>query len=208
MNKIAIVEYGVGNVFSLSSSLKYLGIHANITNKKEDIEEATHIFLPGVGAFGDAMEKLNNTGLVPVLSDAIKNGKPLMGICLGMQLLFESSNEYGEHTGLGYLKGNVSDIKTDMSANGFSYKVPHMGWNNLIYKNSDNALLKYINENDSVYFVHSFYAKNCDKSLIATSEYGIEVPAIVANENVYGCQFHPEKSGKVGLNILKAFIEL
>ncbi len=208
MKNIAIIKYDVGNVYSLSSSLKFLGYNAVITNDENEIKNASHIFLPGVGAFGDAMEKLKQTGLIPTLSEAVNNNKKLMGICLGMQLLFESSNEYGKHEGLAFLKGHISDIKTDMNSAGFSHKVPHMGWNNLQIKSKENALSKSINEGDSVYFVHSFYAKNCDDSLVAYSEYGIDIPAIVANENVYGCQFHPEKSGKVGLEILKAFVEL
>ncbi len=208
MKNIVIIKYDVGNVHSLYSSLKYLGIDALITDKQSEIEKATHIFLPGVGAFGDAMEKLKQTGLIPILNKAVSEKKYFMGICLGMQLLFESSSEYGSHKGLGYLKGHISDIKTDMQNAGLNYKVPHMGWNKLDIKNSDNALAKAIKNNDSVYFVHSFYAKNCDTSLVASAEYGINVPAIVAFDNVFGCQFHPEKSGEVGLNILRAFVNL
>ncbi len=208
MKNIAIIKYDVGNVYSLTSSLKFLGYNAVLTDDESEIMNASHIFLPGVGAFGDAMDKLNEKGLVATLKKATQNKIKLMGICLGMQLLFESSSEYGHHKGLAFLKGYISDINSDMANSGFSHKVPHMGWNNLQIKSRDNALVHSFNENDSVYFVHSFYAKNCAPSLVASCEYGIEIPAIVASENVFGCQFHPEKSGKVGLGILKAFVEL
>ncbi len=216
--KVAIVEYGVGNVFSLSTSLKYLGIDAIITSDSKQLAEATHIFLPGVGAFGDAMLKLEEYNLVSDLKKLANEGKNIMGICLGMQVLFEQGEEYGVHEGLGLIEGQIVDMKQGLSDAGFSYKVPHMGWNKLQFENVHrleddsnnvyNPLVQGINNGDSVYFVHSYYAKNCEKSLVATSEYGISIPAIVAKDNICGCQFHPEKSGKVGLQILKAFVDL
>ena len=207
---IAVIDYGVGNLFSLSSSLAYLGLENKVTRSARELDEASHIILPGVGAFGDAMEKLASTGLVPELERQAENGKPLLGICLGMQLLFEKSYEYGEHAGLGMLPGSVCPLEPDLAAAGFSYKVPHIGWNSLhlTEKGKKHPLFKYSKEGDYVYFVHSFYGKDCDESLLATSEYGIPVTASAANENVMGCQFHPEKSGEVGLRILKAFSEI
>ena len=203
---IAVIDYGVGNLFSLSSALRYLGLESRITRDAEEIEKADRVILPGVGAFGDAMQKLQSTGLVPVLR-AEAQKKPLLGICLGMQLLFDKSYEYGEHQGLGLIPGVMADLKEDIPAN---LKVPHMGWNSLhlTEKGKKHPLFKYSKEGDYVYFVHSFYGKDCDESLLATSEYGIPVTASAANENVMGCQFHPEKSGEVGLRILKAFSEI
>ena len=203
---IAVIDYGVGNLFSLSSALRYLGLESRITRDAEEIEKADRVILPGVGAFGDAMQKLQSTGLVPVLR-AEAHKKPLLGICLGMQLLFDKSYEYGEHQGLGLIPGVMADLKEDIPAN---LKVPHMGWNSLhlTEKGKNHPLFKYSKEGDYVYFVHSFYGKDCDESLLATSEYGIPVTASAANENVMGCQFHPEKSGEVGLRILKAFSEI
>lgn len=203
---IVIVDYGVGNLFSLSSSLSALGFDTVISNKKEDIISADKIILPGVGAFGDAIKKLNASGLVPTILDEVKKGKPMLGICLGMQLLFDKSYEYGEHKGLGLIKGEVVDLKSDLEKSGFDYKVPEMGWNLLKFHNK-SPLFKYINEGDYVYFVHSYHAVNCENSLIASTEYGIQVTAAVQNKNVFGAQFHPEKSGEVGLKILKAFCE-
>ncbi|MFI3326248.1 MAG: imidazole glycerol phosphate synthase subunit HisH [Clostridia bacterium] len=205
---IAIIDYGVGNLFSLSSSLTHLGIENIITNKKEDLENASHIILPGVGAFGDAIAKLHATGLVEPLTNEINGGKPMLGICLGMQLLFETSDEYGTHTGLGYIKGHVKSLDFDIKSNNINLKVPHMGWNCLEIQKPENPLMKYTKQGDYVYFVHSFYAKNCENSLVASANYGVKVPGTVANKNVYGCQFHPEKSGSVGLKILKAFSEI
>ena len=203
---ITIIDYGVGNLFSLSSSVKSLGAEIRVTRDADDLRAADHILLPGVGAFADAMAKLEATGLVPVLREETQK-KPLLGICLGMQLLFEKSYEYGEHQGLGLIPGVMADLKEDIPAN---LKVPHMGWNSLhlTEKGKKHPLFKYSKEGDYVYFVHSFYGKNCDESLLATSEYGIPVTASAANENVMGCQFHPEKSGEVGLRILKAFSEI
>ena len=203
---IAIIDYGVGNLFSLKSSLKQLGLEAVVTADADTIRKADRLILPGVGAFADAMAKLEATGLVPVIR-AEAEKKPLLGICLGMQLLFEKSYEYGEHQGLGLIPGVMADLKEDIPAN---LKVPHMGWNSLhlTEKGKKHPLFKYSKEGDYVYFVHSFYGKDCDESLLATSEYGIPVTASAANENVMGCQFHPEKSGEVGLRILKAFSEI
>ena len=200
----AIIDYGVGNLFSLVSSFKKIGEDAVVTSDPQILKGADRIILPGVGAFRDAAQKLNDSGLVEVLNEQIKAGKPVMGICLGMQLLFEKSFEYGEYEGLGLIKGNVVPID---SKNG-SLKVPHMGWNALMFKNGKHPLFKYIKDGDCVYFVHSYHA-DCDPTTkIATVEYGDELTASVASKNVLGCQFHPEKSGSVGLNILKAFCEM
>lgn len=200
---IAIIDYGVGNLFSLSSSLKKIGADIVITSDKDIIESADKIILPGVGAFADAAKKLRDSGLDIVIKKAAKDGKKIMGICLGMQLLFEKSYEYGEHQGLGLLKGNVVPMENSIPNN---LKIPHIGWNALHFK-KESGLFKYIKENDFVYFVHSFYADNCSQSVIATAEYGKEITAAVELNNVCGCQFHPEKSGNVGLNILRAFCE-
>ena len=203
---ITIIDYGVGNLFSLVSSLKAIGEECVITNKAEDILSAERIILPGVGAFGDAKQKLTDTGLIPYILEAVKKGTPMLGICLGMQMLFDKSYEYGEHEGLGLISGVVKDMKEDLVKSGFDYKCPEMGWNALKFHN-DTDLFKYIKEGDYVYFVHSYYAVDCTDSLIATTDYGITVTAAVQNGNVYGTQFHPEKSGEVGLKILKAFCE-
>ena len=200
---IAIIDYGVGNLFSLSSSFKAIGADTVVTGDPEVIKKADKLILPGVGAFGDAAEKLRNSGLDSVIKEEVANGKPLLGICLGMQLLFEKSFEYGEHIGLGLIKGEVVGMQNRIPEN---LKIPHIGWNALQFKNK-SPLFKYVNDGDCVYFVHSFYAENCDDSLIATAEYGKNITAAVQNGNVYGCQFHPEKSGRVGLNIFKAFCE-
>ena len=201
---IAIIDYGVGNLFSLVSSFKAIGADTVITGDIETIKKADKLILPGVGAFGDAIKKLRETSLDKVLIEQAKNGKPVMGICLGMQMLFEKSYEYGEHEGLGLLKGEVVPMENRLPEN---LKIPHIGWNALIFK-KENPLFKYINNGDCVYFVHSYYAEGCDDSLLATAEYGKELTAAVAKGNIYGCQFHPEKSGNVGLNILKAFCEM
>ena len=204
---IAIVDYGVGNLFSLLSSLRTLDLEAEVTGDAGRLRAADRIILPGVGAFGDARAKLDATGLVPVIQEEAEK-KPLLGICLGMQLLFDKSFEYGEHPGLGLVPGQVVDLRRDLTDK--TLKVPHMGWNSLhlTEKGKKHPLFKYSKEGDYVYFVHSFYGKDCDESLLATSEYGIPVTASAANENVMGCQFHPEKSGEVGLRILKAFSEI
>lgn len=201
---IAIIDYGVGNLFSLVSSLKYLGLDCKITSDKQEIINASSIILPGVGAFIDAMGKLNASNLVDTLYKETSKGKPLLGICLGMQLLFDCSFEYGKCNGLGLISGEVSPLSAYLPTDA---KVPQMGWNNLqIVK--DNPLLKYTQNGDNVYFVHSYFAKKCQGSTIATTDYYIPVTAMVAKDNIYGTQFHPEKSGKVGLNILKAFSEI
>ena len=201
---LAIIDYGVGNLFSLVSSLKSIGVDAVITSDPKVIENADRLILPGVGAFGDASEKLKISGLEGIIKNAVEKGTPLMGICLGMQLLFEKSFEYGEHQGLGLLKGNVIGMEGTIPK---ELKIPHIGWNSLKFT-STSPIFKYINEGDCVYFVHSFYAVDCEDSLIATAEYGRDLTAAVQKGNVYGCQFHPEKSGSVGLKILKAFSEV
>ena len=202
---IAIVDYGVGNLFSLSSSLKTLGLETEITRDAEKLRAADRIILPGVGAFGDAKAKLDDTGLVPVIQ-AEAARKPLLGICLGMQLLFDRGFEYGEHPGLGLVPGQVVDLHDDLEDK--SLKVPHMGWNSLqIVK--DDPLFKYFKDGEYVYYVHSFYAKDCAASTLGTSRYGnVDVTGVVRNGNVWGTQFHPEKSGDAGLLLLKAIAEL
>ena len=200
---IAIIDYGVGNLFSLVSSLKAVGAEATITGDIDTIKKADKLILPGVGAFGDAAQKLKGTGLFDVVINEAKNGKPLLGICLGMQLLFEKSYEYGCHEGLGLIKGTVVPMGGKLPE---SLKIPHIGWNALHFK-KESPVFKYINDGDCVYFVHSFYAEGCGDALIATTEYGKDITAAVQKDNVYGCQFHPEKSGNVGLSILKAFCE-
>ena len=205
---IAVIDYGVGNLFSLTASLKYLGAETVVTNRSEDIEKADRIILPGVGAFADAKEKLDQTGLVETVLEQTADGKPLLGICLGMQLLFEKSHEYGVHKGLGLIKGTVASIDEDLKKQGITdLKVPHIGWNALDFK-EDEPLFKYIKQGDCVYYVHSFYGRDCEESTIATSMYGIKITGAVRNGSVYGTQFHPEKSGDVGLNILRAFMEV
>ena len=201
---IAIVDYGVGNLFSLNSSFAAIGVEAVVTNDPMVLCGADKIILPGVGAFEDAARKLRESGLDVVIKQLAADGKPLMGICLGMQMLFEKSFEYGEHEGLGLIKGAVKPIADVIPED---LKIPHIGWNALKFK-GDSPLFSKIREGDCVYFVHSFYAADCEESVIATAEYGAELTAAVAKDNVYGCQFHPEKSGAVGLNILRAFAEL
>lgn len=201
---IAIIDYGVGNLYSLTSSFKFIGADVTVTSDADVIRSADKLILPGVGAFEDAREKLRASGLDTVIVGEAEKGKPVMGICLGMQMLFEYSYEYGKHAGLGLLSGSVIGMQGRIPA---ELKIPHIGWNALHITRS-HPLLKYVNEGDCVYFVHSFYADGCEDSLIATAEYGREITATVAKGNVMGCQFHPEKSGKVGLSILRAFCEL
>ena len=201
---IAIIDYGVGNLFSLASSLASLGFDAVVTGDSAVIRKADRLILPGVGAFGDAADKLRETGLDDLIRDEVKKGKELLGICLGMQLLFEKSSEYGVHAGLGLLKGEVVPLEGMIDP---TLKIPHIGWNALKFVKPECRLFRGIREGDFVYFVHSFHAVGCEDSLSATSEYGIPVTAVVAKDNVFGCQFHPEKSGKVGLAILAAFAE-
>ena len=201
---VAIIDYGVGNLFSLRSSLKEIGAEAVVTSDEKVIAEADRIILPGVGAFEDAARKLRESGMADVVKREAAAGKAVMGICLGMQLMFDVGYEYGEHEGLGLIRGSVRPI-SDVIPEG--YKIPHIGWNLLKFR-KESPLFKYIKEDDYVYFVHSYYAAECDESVIAVTEYGADLTAAVSNGNVYGCQFHPEKSGEVGMKILKAFMEL
>ena len=200
---IAIIDYGVGNLFSLCSSFRKIGAEITVTADPEIIEKADKLILPGVGAFADAAAKLRNSGLDTVIKTQAAKGKPIMGICLGMQMLFERSFEYGEHEGLGLLKGSVIPMEGLLPP---ELKIPHIGWNALHFAR-DSRLFRYIKEGDCVYFVHSYFASDCDDSVIATTEYSRELTAAVEQGNVCGCQFHPEKSGEVGLNILRAFCE-
>ena len=204
---IAIIDYGVGNLFSLASSLKSLGLETAVTRDPAVIRAADRIILPGVGAFADAMAKLEATGLVPVLRQEVQR-KPLLGICLGMQLLFEKSYEYGEHAGLGLIPGAVRPLADDLKDP--ALKVPHIGWNrlDLVPGREDDPLFRYTRPGEYVYYVHSFYATGCADYTLATSEYSIPVTGAVRNGLVYGTQFHPEKSGDTGLRLLKAFAEL
>lgn len=203
---IAIIDYGVGNLFSLRSSLAAVGAQAVVTGDPAVIRSADKLILPGVGAFADAAELLRSSGLDQVVCDEARLGKPLLGICLGMQLLLEESLEYGCHPGLGLIPGTVAPIRDVIPA---SYKVPHIGWNALHFSKDRpvHPLFSRIKEVDCVYFVHSYYGANCSDSVIATAEYGPELTAAVARDNVMGVQFHPEKSGAVGLAILAAFCE-
>ena len=205
MSTTAIIDYGVGNLFSLCSSLQSIGAEAVVTPDEAVIRAADRIILPGVGAFADAAEKLRATGLDKVLLEEAAHGKPIMGICLGMQMLFDESHEYGVHQGLGLIPGRVIPM-ADYIPEGL--KIPHIGWNPLILKGEKHPLLRYVSEGDCVYFVHSYFASDCADAVIATAEYGRELTAAVARGNVMGCQFHPEKSGPVGLSILKAFCEM
>ena len=201
---IAIVDYGVGNLFSLEQSFKAIGQEVTVTADPAVLEQADKILLPGVGAFGDAAEKLRATGLDQVVVAQAKKGKPLMGICLGMQLLFDEGHEYGVHKGLGLLSGKVVPMAGVIPGD---LKIPHMGWNALDFQ-KESPLFAHIQNGDCVYFVHSFYATDCDDAVIATAEYGADLTAAVQKDNIFGCQFHPEKSGTVGLNILRAFAEM
>lgn len=202
---IAIVDYGVGNLFSLQSSFRAIGADMIVTNDKNKIKDAEKIILPGVGAFEDAARKLNQAGLGELVINEANSGKPLMGICLGMQLLLEKSFEFGEHKGLGLIPGEIRPISEVIPEN---LKVPQIGWNSLKIKGEKSPLFKYINDGDFVYFVHSYHGTNCAKNTIATTDYGAELTAAVAKDNIFGCQFHPEKSGSVGLGILRAFCEM
>ena len=204
---IAIVDYGVGNLFSLKSSLKAVGNEPVVSGDPEILLKADKIILPGVGAFEDAANKLKVNGLNEVVIESAKRGTPLMGICLGMQLLFDKSFEYGEHEGLGLIKGSVRAIDERIPKD---LKIPHIGWNALSFPEEEerSPIFKDLNEGDYVYFVHSFSAVECEENISATTEYGSILTAAVENENVFGCQFHPEKSGNVGLKILDAFCRL
>jgi len=202
---VAIVDYGVGNLFSLKSSLSAIGADALVTADADTLRSADRIILPGVGAFGDAVRKLRATGLDKVVLEQAALGKPIMGICLGMQMLFEKSYEYGEYDGLGLIPGAIRPISDVIPKD---LKIPHIGWNALHFGAEKHPIFKYLKEGDYVYFVHSYYGTECDESVIAKAEYGAELTAAVAKGNVCGCQFHPEKSGNVGLNILRAFCEM
>ena len=206
---IAVIDYGVGNLFSLLSSLNYVGLNTKLTNDIEEIKNANGIILPGVGAFRDAIGNLEKYGLKETLINEAKNGKPFLGICLGMQMLFEKSYEYGEYEGLGLINGTVEEIKKYIPENS-DLKIPHMGWNSLIINErfKDDKILKDVDNNEYVYYVHSYFAKIDMKNIVTYSEYGTKIPGIVKNENVYGMQFHPEKSGDTGLKLLKNWGEL
>ena len=203
---IAVIDYGVGNLFSLLSSLKYVGLDTKLTNDIEEIKNANGIILPGVGAFRDAIGNLEKYGLKETLISEARKGKPFLGICLGMQMLFEKSYEYGEYEGLGLINGTVEEIKKYIPENS-DLKIPHMGWNSLIINErfKDDKILKDVDNNEYVYYVHSYFTKTDMKNIVTYSEYGTKIPGIVKNENVYGMQFHPEKSGAVGLNLLRTF---
>jgi len=200
---IAIIDYGVGNLFSLKSSFAAVGAKAEVVSDPSALSSADRLILPGVGAFGDAMDKLTDSGMAEALLEEAKKGKPVLGICLGMQLLFERSLEFGVHRGLGLLGGEVRPIREVIDP---SLKIPHIGWNGLHFLRSC-PLFRDVREGDAVYFVHSFHAADCEDSLVAVTEYSAPLTAAVMKGSVYGCQFHPEKSGSIGLSILKAFAE-
>lgn len=204
---IAIIDYGVGNLFSLSSSFKSIGADTVVTGNPETIRTAEKLILPGVGAFRDAAEKLKASGLDKLIIEETAKGKPLLGICLGMQMLFEKSFEYGEYQGLGLIPGSVVSMKPVLPAD---LKVPHIGWNGLIFPENKpkSKIFKYLKEGDHMYFVHSYYATKCEDYVSSKTEYGAILTASAEKDNVYGVQFHPEKSGEKGLSILKAFCEL
>ena len=199
---VGIIDYGVGNLFSLQSSFAAIGQEVVVSSDPEVLRKADHILLPGVGAFEDAVKKLRDSQMDQMVYEAVQAGKPMMGICLGMQMLFEKSFEYGEHRGLGLLKGQVIPMAGLLPED---LKIPHMGWNGLHITQPDGKLFANTKEGDYVYFVHSYFAAGCEDSLAAQTEYGQLLTAAVEKENVFGCQFHPEKSGEVGLNILRAF---
>ncbi len=204
---IAIIDYGVGNIFSLMCSFSRIGQEVQLTGDPDVIAAADRVVLPGVGAFGDAADKLRETGLDQVVLEQARSGKPLVGICLGMQLLFERSLEFGEHQGLGLIPGTVAPLSSVIPA---GLKIPQIGWNALKFPKDrpKDPIFRYVKEGDHVYFVHSFCGTECDRDVIAVTEYGADVTAAVARGNVYGLQFHPEKSGEIGLNILRAFCEM
>lgn len=201
---ISIIDYGVGNLYSIKSSFAAIGVESVVTNDENTIYSSDGILLPGVGAFSEAINKLKESKMDIIIRTAVERGIPVMGICLGMQLLFDKSYEYGEYDGLGLIHGSIVPLSEVVPGD---YKVPHIGWNPLKMI-KDSRLFKYIKDGDCVYFVHSYYASDCDNSITAVAEYSVDVTACVENGNVFGCQFHPEKSGPVGLNILKAFSEV
>lgn len=200
---IGIIDYGVGNLFSLQSSLRHIGAETVVSGDADVLRRAGRLILPGVGAFADAARLLRESGLDRVVLQAADRGTPVLGICLGMQLLFEKSYEFGEHAGLGLLRGSVVPMEGTIPA---ELKIPHIGWNAL-HKTRQHPLLQALDEGTCVYFVHSYYAADCEDSVIATTDYGRALTAAAAQENVMGCQFHPEKSGEAGLAILRAFCE-
>ncbi len=202
---IVIIDYGVGNLFSLNCSLQAIGQQTVVTSDPDVIRKADRIILPGVGAFEDAAKKLRESGLDKLIRELAEEGKPLLGICLGMQLLLDGSEEYGYHQGLGLIAGTCKDLAQKLPA---SYKIPHMGWNRLTLVKPDHPLFRYLEEDEYVYFVHSYASFDFGDSVIATAEYGLPVMAAIARNNVMGTQFHPEKSGDTGLRILKAFCQL
>ena len=201
---VAIIDYGVGNLFSLKSSFSAIGADAVVTSSKSELERAESIILPGVGAFCDAAKKLKDSGLEDTVISLAKAGKPLMGICLGMQLLFEKSYEYGEHRGLGLIKGEIKPIESVIPK---GYKIPHIGWNSLEIK-KQTPIFENVKNGEYVYFVHSYFAADCKSSVTAVSDYGAPLTASVQAGNIFGCQFHPEKSGETGLKILRSFVAL
>lgn len=202
---IVIADYGVGNLFSLKSSFAYIGHEAIVSGDADIIRKADRLVLPGVGAFADAAAKLRQSGLDSLLHQKVKEGTPLMGICLGMQLLFDRSLEYGDHKGLSLIPGTVRPIREVISE---ELKIPHIGWNSLHFTGDKHPVFKYVREGDFVYFVHSYHGvADHSENVVATTEYGAVLTAAVAGKNVCGCQFHPEKSGKVGLDILRGFCE-
>ena len=200
---IGIVDYGVGNLFSLGSSFAAIGAEVTVSRDAATLAACERIVLPGVGAFGDAARLLRESGMAELVLREAAAGKPVLGICLGMQLLFDRSLEYGDHAGLGLIPGTVRPIGETVPA---GLKIPHIGWNALHFVKK-NPLFRYVGEGDHVYFVHSYHATDCDASTVAVTEYGATLCAAVAHGNVFGCQFHPEKSGAVGLSILRAFAE-
>lgn len=204
---IAIIDYGVGNIFSLCSSFKYIGADAELTSDIDKIRRADKVIFPGVGAFRDAENKLRSTGLDKIVIEEANSGKPFLGICLGMQMMLTRSFEFGEYNGLDIIPGNVVSMEGVVPCD---YKIPHIGWNKLIFPKDKpkSPIFKYVNEGEHVYFVHSYYCTNCTPHTIASTEYGAELTAAIARDNVFGVQFHPEKSGEVGLNILRAFVEM
>ena len=201
---LAIVDYGVGNLYSLASSLGVLGVEYEVASEPARLREASHIILPGVGAFADAAEKLRQSGMWTAVLEEARRGKPLMGICLGMQMLFDKSYEYGEHAGLGLIPGEVCPLIDDIAP---GLKVPHIGWNRLDVRR-DDPLFRNFENGRYVYYVHSFYAKHCEADTLATSDYSMPVTGVVRRGSVYGVQFHPEKSGDAGLGLLRAFAEM
>ncbi len=200
---IAIIDYGLGNLFSLKSSLDFIGLETVLTNDHEIIKNSDAIILPGVGAFRDAIASLEKQNLKQLLINEAKSGKPFLGICLGMQLLFDKSYEYGEYEGLSLINGEIRSIKEDLSE-GSKLKVPHMGWNSIeiTKENKNDSILENVKKDEFIYYVHSFYAKTNNENIIAYSDYELLIPGVVKNKNVYGMQFHPEKSGEIGLKLL------